>query len=414
LIIITSETNNSSDSKYSELNPLWIAVFIDILGFYIIIPFLPGLMKIYDTTPFIIGLLLAINALFTLISAPLWGKLSDRYGRKPTLLIAQFGTFLAFMTLALSNSLQLIFIARMIDGIFGGNFPIVKAIISDTVPPKDRGLQMTNIGVIHVFAGLIGPGLAGFLSLFQPLGDQYPLAAPGFVAAGLSLATMIITLLFVQESWSKKQRERAEKQIDLKLKLRKNKDASYLLALYTFHAISFTMYITTLAIYIAIKFGLDIIGISILLTISGISRAIVRFTLFKPTHRLLGEKRMMILGLFILVITFFLIGFITNLIEFIILMVLISYGVSCSRGLLISKITQSVSPKEMGKINGYTTTIDSMAQIIGPIIGTLIISTMESYWLGIFLSIIALGAFLMIFKETTPYFIKMQNLKDKK
>jgi len=171
--------------KYTELTPLWIGLFVDMLGFYIIIPFFAVFIFFFNTTPLVIGLLLATNAAFTLISAPIWGRLSDKFGRKPILIISQMGTFSAFMILAFANSLEILFIARVVDGIFGGNFPMVKAIISDRVPPKDRGLQMTNVGVVHVLAGLAGPGLGGLLSLIQILGAGYPVAAPGFAAVSL-------------------------------------------------------------------------------------------------------------------------------------------------------------------------------------------------------------------------------------
>ncbi|MFX1257464.1 MAG: MFS transporter [Promethearchaeota archaeon] len=396
-------------TKYPELMPLWLAVFIDILGFYIVIPFLPSFIKIFNTTPLVIGLLLATNAMFTLIFAPIWGKLSDKFGRKPTLLISQFGTFSAFLILAFSNSIELIFLSRVIDGVFGGNYPIAKAIISDKVHPKDRGLQMTNIGVIHVLAGLVGPGLGSLLSIILILGPEFPIATPGLVASGLSICTIIVTSLFLKESWPKETRLKMQKEIKVKIRLRENKDVSYLLTLYTFHTFSFTMYITTLTIFMGIVLGLDILGIGILLTISGIFRAIVRFTLFKPTIKLLGEKRMTRLGLFIIVVTFFLMGFVRDIWLFLILMLFVSYGVSCSRGLLISKITQSVKPDEMGKINGFTTTLDSLAQIAGPIIGTLILSFYESYWLGICMSLIALVAFIMVFKHITPLYLKKKD-----
>ncbi len=412
---IKNSKDNSGKSQKVDygLKPLWIGLFVDILGFYIIIPFLPTFIEVFETTPLVIGLLLATNAVFTLFAAPIWGKLSDKIGRRPVLLVSQAGTFTAFLLLAFSNSLELLFIARIVDGLFGGNYPMVKAIISDAVPPKDRGLQMTNIGVCHVLAGLVGPGLGGILSVIQIFGSEYPIATVGLGAAGMSFTTIIITAFFVRESWPKEKREKMEKTVKLKIKIRKNKDASYLLTQYAFHTFSFIIYVSTLTIFIGMVLNLDIIGISILLTISGISRTIVRFTVFKLTLKLLGEKTMTRMGLLILVITFFLVGFVRDVFGFTILMILISYGVSCSRGLLMSKITQSVSPKEMGKINGYTTTLDSMAQIFGPIVGTFILTLNEPNWLGIVMSLIALVSFLMVFKEITPLMVKMQKMETK-
>jgi MFS family permease len=402
----------SIKAKYPELFALWTGLFIDILGFYIIIPYLPSLMVIYNTTPIVIGLLLATNAVFSFFSAPMWGRLSDKFGRRPILLIAEAGTCSAFLILAFSNSLQLLFVARIVDGIFGGNYPITKAIITDSVPPKDRGLQMTNVGIAHTLAGLVAPGLGGFLSVFLIFGPDYPLALPGLVSACLSFSTIIITFFFIKESWSKSKREVAQKYIKVKLKLRENKDALYLLTQFAFHTFSFIMYVSTLSIFIGLILGLDTLGISLLLTISGISRAIVRFTLFKPTLRLLGEKKMKILGLSILVIAFVLVGifgtFYREIWIFIVLIVLVSYGVSCARGIMMSKVTETVSPKEVGKINGYTTTMDSLAQIFGPFLGTLLLQEFDPYLFGILIGTLAFVAFAMSFKKIVLYREKVQ------
>ncbi len=406
------DKKNSIKIDYPELSALWIGLFIDILGFYIIIPYLPSLIITYNTTPVMIGLLLATNAIFTLFSAPMWGKLSDKFGRRPMLLIAESGTCSAFLILAFSNSLTLLFVARIVDGIFGGNYPITKAIITDSVPAKDRGTQMTNIGVAHTLAGLVAPGLAGFLSVFFIFGPNYPIALPSLIAAGLSFLTIIVTFFFIKESWPKSKREIAEKEIKIKIKLRKNNEALYLLTQFAFHTFSFTMYVTTLSIFIGLILGLDTIGVSILLTISGVSRAIVRFTLFKPSMRKFGQKKMTILGLFILVISFFLFGVFGTIYPttwiFIILMVIISYGVSCARGLLMSKVTETVTPKEIGKINGYTSTLDSIAQIIGPILGTFLLQEFDTYLYGLVISLIAFIAFIMAFKKIVPLMQKDQ------
>ncbi len=395
--------------KYPELNNLWMGLFVDILGFYIIIPYLPDLIKHYDTTPLVIGFLLATNAIFSLFSAPMWGRLSDKYGRRSILLIAETGTCSAFLILAFSNSLFLLFVARVVDGIFGGNYPITKAIITDSVPPQDRGLQMTNIGVAHTLAGLVAPALGGFLSVFLIFGPDYPLALPGLVSAFFSLLTIIITFFFIKESWPKSKREKAEKEVKIKFKLVNNRDALYSLIQFAFHTFSFIMYVSTLAIFIGLILGFDTLGISILLMISGISRAIVRFTIFKPTIRILGEKKMKILGLSILTVVFILIGIFGAFYPapwiFIVLLVFASYGVSCARGLMMSKVTETVSPKEIGKINGYTSTLDSLAQIFGPILGTFLLSPplLSPFLYGSIMGILAFVALMMVFKKIVSY-----------
>jgi DHA1 family tetracycline resistance protein-like MFS transporter len=231
------------------------------------------------------------------------------------------------------------------------------------------------------------------------LGPEFPIATAGLAASAMSLTTIFITAFFVEESWPKSLREKAKEEIKVELKLRENKSAVFLLTQYGFHTFSFQLYVSNLTIYIGVVLGLDALGIGILLTISGIFRAIVRFTLFKPTLRKLGEKRMTELGLFIVALSFFLIVLVENLWLFLIFMLFVSYGVSISRGLLISKITQTVKPNQVGKINGYTTTMDSLAQVFGPIIGSAIIGFSLPLWWGVLMGSVATIAFIMVFKK---------------
>ena len=384
--------------SYPRLFPLWAAVFIDILGYYLIIPFLPSLIGIYNTTPWVIGIVIAINAVFTLFFAPLWGRLSDSYGRKPMLIISQLGTLSAFILLAFSNSLFLIFLSRIIDGIFGGNFPIAKAIISDVVPPKDRGVQMANIGVAHVLSSLIGPGLGGILF---SLGGIF---LPGLMASILSFSTIVLTLLLLEESWPKSKREKIKKDLSTKVSIFRDRNAMYLLILWGFHTISFTLLISNMSLYLNTIVGLVALEIGIILTISGIFRAITRFAFFKPILRLIGEKNMILLGLTIFVGMFSLIGLFKNTIIIVIILIIISFAASSVRGNLLSVISQSVSRKIQGRINSYTTSLDSVAQIIAPITGGAIFDLsiqgiISPYWWSVVMVIMGSIALIMFYKK---------------
>ena len=108
-----SAPKEGNRERYPELKPLWIGMFIDILGFYIIIPFLPTFIEVFDTTPLVIGFLLATNAVFTMVFAPIWGKISDKIGRKPVLIVSQAGTFTAFMMLAFSSNLEMLLVQHL-------------------------------------------------------------------------------------------------------------------------------------------------------------------------------------------------------------------------------------------------------------------------------------------------------------
>ncbi len=379
--------------KYTNLSPLWIAVFIDIIGFSMILPMAPFIAKEFNVHIFVMGIVLSVNAMFSFIFGPILGKLSDKFGRKPLLLISQFGTCVGFILLAFSNSIWMVVISRAVDGVFGGNFPIAKAIIGDEVPPKDRSFQMANIGVAHVLASLIGPGLGG--TLFS-IGGIF---LPGLLAAGLSVFTMIITIFILEETWPKSKRQVTQEITPIIIiKIRKNKIAMFYLVLWGFHTASFMIVMSSFSFFAEIVFGVEAYEIGIFLMIAGILRVLVRFTLFKPTITKLGENNAIKFGLGIFFVSFLIIGFSINVIMLFAMILFISFAASLTRGPLNSKISQSVSPREQGKINGYSSGLDSFAQIIGPLTGTFMLGFFAPYYLSFVIGSIALVPFLMSFK----------------
>jgi MFS family permease len=299
-----AENNNKKLFKYRMLAPLWIAIFIDVLGFTILFPMVGYFSDLFNTSQSVIGLIFSVNAMFGFIFGPVLAKLSDRFGRKPLLLISQFGTLLAFILTAFSNNLLMLVIARMVDGMFGGNFPIAKAIISDKVPPKDRGIQMANVGIAHVLASLIGPAIGGFtFTLFGLIG-------PGLSAAGLTVITIIVTIIMLEETWTKEDRAQNHREkLEVTLKIRQNKNALFLLVIWGFHTISFSIAMISISFFSANVLHLEPLEMSFLFMVSGIFRTGVRFTLFKPTIKKLGESNAIRLGLAIFFVFFFLLGF---------------------------------------------------------------------------------------------------------
>ena len=376
------------------LAPLWIAIFIDVLGFTILFPMVGYFSVLFQTSKIVIGFIFAVNAMFGFVFGPILSWLSDRYGRKPLLLISQFGTLLAFILTAFSTTLWMLVIARIIDGMFGGNFPIAKAIISDKVPPKDRGIQMANVGIAHVLASLIGPAIGGFFFTF------FGLLGPGLFAAGLTVITIILTAIMLKETWPKEKRLHYHKvKNEVTLKVTENKNALFMLTLWGFHTISFTIVMSSLSFFSVNVLNLSVLDVSYVFMISGIFRAGVRFTLFKPTIKKLGETNAIRVGLVIFFVSFFLIGFSDSVLVIMIIFMFVSFAASLTRGPMNSKISQTASPKIQGKINGFSSGLDSIAQIIGPLAGAFIISTLPPYWLGIVVALIALPAMIMSFQK---------------
>lgn len=389
-----AENNKNKIFKYRMLTPLWIAIFIDVLGFTILFPMVGYFADLFETSQPMIGLVFSVNAMFGFVFGYVLSKLSDKFGRRPLLLISQFGTLLAFVLTAFSDTLWMLIVARMVDGMFGGNFPIAKAIISDKVPPKDRGIQMANVGIAHVLASLIGPGIGGVFFTF------FGIRGLGFFAAGLTVITIIVTLSMLEETWPKEKRLHQEKsKTEIVVKVRKNKNALFMLILWGFHTISFTIVMSSISFFSYSVLHLTPIEISIVFMISGIFRTGIRFTLFKPTIKKFGESNAIRIGLIMFFISFFIIGFSTNVYMVSFIFLFISFAASLTRGPMNSKISQTASPKEQGKINGLGSALDSIAQIIGPLAGALILSTLPPYWLGIIVALIALPAMVMSFQK---------------
>ena len=151
-------------------------VFIDVLGFSLILPLLPFYAQTFDASPALVGLLLGANAVTQMIGAPLIGRLSDRYGRRPMLIVSIAGTAASFLMLGLANSLWMLFLSRILDGFLGGNISLAQAYITDVTDERDRARGLGLIGATFGMGFIFGPAIGGVLSA----GDNF--ARPALIA----------------------------------------------------------------------------------------------------------------------------------------------------------------------------------------------------------------------------------------
>ncbi len=172
---------------------IFITVFVDLLSYGIIIPLLPFYVQSQGGGAAVVGSLGSLYAVMQLFSGPALGALSDRDGRRPVLLGCLLGTSIAYLILGLAGSLQMIFLAIMLDGITGGNLTTAYAYIADSTSEKERSRGMGLVGAAFGLGIMVGPALGGLLS-------RYGLAVPAFVASGIALANVIFAWLFLPES----------------------------------------------------------------------------------------------------------------------------------------------------------------------------------------------------------------------
>lgn len=174
---------------------IFTIILTDLIGFGIIIPLLPALSDKLHITGFWLGLLVASYAIAQFISAPILGNLSDRYGRKPILLISKAGTVLAYIMFAFAGNFWILLLSRLIDGFTGGNITAARAYISDITTKEDRSRGMALIGISFGLGFIIGPALGG---IFYSIGGSQVL--PALVGAGLCAFSLILTQVFLDES----------------------------------------------------------------------------------------------------------------------------------------------------------------------------------------------------------------------
>ncbi len=386
-------------NKYSQLNPLWISVFVDILGFSIILPFLPFFIAEFNASPALIGFLLSSNAIFGFIFGPILSKLSDKYGRKPMMLISLGGTLIGFIILILSNNIIVLLISRIIDGIFSGQFPIARAMIGDVVSPEDRPKQMTNIGITFGLAFLIGPAIGGLLSSFGFIG-------PGIIATILTGFSFVYTAIYLKESLPNKLKISIIREkmpiipeiVKESSSIWKNNKTIILIIQYSFIAITGGILQTTFSLFAGIRLGLEPFVVGILLTLLGVYQIIFRLLVFNRLREKIGDPMTALLGLGMYILPYFLLAFVSQVWQLMILLLFISFAGSMSQGIITGFISRSVDSRNQGKIMGISTGIDNLAQIIGPIAGGLLLSLNGNLPYALVLSLISIFPFIIGFK----------------
>jgi MFS family permease len=178
--------SSSDQAERRALLPIFLIVLVDILGMTIIWPLLPFYAQEFGATPLLVGLLGTTYAVFQLVSGPILGQLADRVGRKPLLLVSQFGTLFGFFVLGQASALWMVFLARAIDGATAGNLSLAQAYVSDVTAKENRAKSFAVIGIAFGIGFLVGPAISGFLS-------QYGHRCPIYAAQGLSALSIVAT-----------------------------------------------------------------------------------------------------------------------------------------------------------------------------------------------------------------------------
>jgi Arabinose efflux permease len=347
---------------------IFLTIFIDLVGFGIVIPLLPFYAEEMNATPLDIGLLVSSYSLMQFIFSPVWGNLSDRYGRRPILFCTIIGSSVGYWILGFANVLWLLYAGRILAGIMGGNLSTAQAYIADVTTRENRAKGMGLFGMAFGFGFIIGPALAGVLSRF---GHHVPF----LVAASMSLCNAILLYFILPESRKPGDRSvstrRRNRFADLAEAL-SNKRFGLITVEYFLVIASFAIMTTAFAYYMMVKFGYNAEKTGYLLAYVGFISAIIQGGIFGRLANRVGEAPLVAFGSLVLVLSLFAVPFVGadagGLITLLIGMAGFSLGNSLASPALTSLASKTVSEEEQGKSFGIMQSAASLGRVLGPLL----------------------------------------------
>lgn len=349
--------------KRSPLFILFITVFLDLLGFGIVLPLLPLYAETFGASPFVIGLLVTSYSLMQFLTAPLWGRLSDRVGRRPVILLGLLGAFAAYLTYGLAGALWLLFLGRIVAGIFGGNLAAAQAYIADSTTGENRARGMGLIGAAFGLGFIFGPAIGGALSPFG-------FGVPALAAAGLALANGLWALIALPESLPPERRGRAARR---RSRWRELRDAfsqpslSPLLGLFFLIPFAFVGLESTFSLLSKYRFDYMPSQVGYLFAYIGVLTTLIQMGLIGPLARRLGEARMIILGTLALAIGLIALPFAPNLLILLLGLAVIAFGMGICNPALTSLLSRRAAAGAQGVTQGVGQSLSSLARMVGPI-----------------------------------------------
>ena len=348
------------------LIPLFFIVLTDFLGMMLIVPLLPFYAQILKATPIQIGLLGSTFALCQLVGGPVLGRLSDRYGRKPILVVSQVGTLIGFIVMAWSQTLWLLFLSRAIDGITAGNVSVAQAYLADSTEPSERARAFGMMGAAFGISMLFGSAGSGFLA-------QYHILYPIYLAIGFSAVSIVLTVLWLHEARPTQPSSKAKS--FSKSGIFRKKSFRPLFLLFFAFVFAFAFFSQGIGIFSQATFTIGNGSpygpreIGYLFAYCGVIGIIIQGVLIQPLVKRFGEKRLIRFGFLFDVIGYSVLGASRSFGALIIGSSLFSLGNSVLRPALTSLISRRADASEQGEILGFTSSLQSLAFVVAPPIG---------------------------------------------
>jgi len=387
-----------------RLGILFLTVFVDLIGFGIVLPLLPFYADRFGASGTEIALLVLSYSAAQLVMAPIWGRLSDRFGRRPILIFGLVGSSLSYLVFAYAATLPLLLLSRVMAGIGGANIPVAQAYIADITPPEKRAGNLGLIGAAFGLGFVFGPALGGVLAPLSP-------ALPGLVAATFCGVNALLALFLLPESLSPGERARVVaaraaapsprrlEALTLVLGTRRYRDILLVTFLFT---MAFSAMHPTFSLFAAGRFGLSEVSVGWLFTFMGVFSALMQGLGVRALVARIGEARLIlacsipfVAGLLVIALSPVLSGLLLGL-------ALLAVGFGGTLPSLASLLSQTVGEDVQGGALGIGQSVGAMARVVGPLLAGILWDQAGPAWpylAGAALALLAGGISLRLLRE---------------
>lgn len=352
---------------------IFLTVFVDLVGFGIVLPLLPVYSKDFGASGLVIGAIMAAFSFMQFICAPMWGRLSDRVGRRPILLLSTAGAVGSYLLFAMASrmsggaALGLLLVSRLFAGACGANITVAQAYIADITPPENRSKRMGLIGMAFGLGFIFGPAIGG-LSY-----KLFGIAGPGWVAAALCALNLLVAIWILPESRTPGSAATAERpHFDQWTHTLSHPQIGLLVAVFFLATFAFTCFETTLPLLVGRNMHLNLKEedrdkIGYLFAYAGIIGALVQGGAIGRLVRRFGERFLIALSMVLLAISLAALPFMATWTTLLIALAGLSIGSSLTRPPLFGLISMLTPHNEQGATLGIAQSAGSLARIVGPI-----------------------------------------------
>ncbi len=384
---------------------LLLIVFIDLVGFGIVIPLLPYYALHFQASPLALTSLMACYSFAQFFSSPILGRLSDKLGRRPVLLASLCCSVLSYIWLGMADTLWMLFAARLLAGAGAGNIAAAQAYITDVTAPEDRAKGMGMIGAAFGLGFTIGPAIGGLLAGSDP--DAAALARPAFAAAAFSAAALLLAIVILKESLAPALRHAADRpgRIALAQDAFARPQLRGLIVLFFLTTCAFAGLETTFALWANTVFGWGPFQVGWIFFYIGILLAALQGGLIGRLSRRHGEARLVAAGALLLVVGLLGLPFAGSLASVLVVMGVLAVGLGLLNPSVTSLVSRAAAATERGGILGVNQSAQSLARIVGPLIAGLVYTwdgRDAPYYVGAAIMMVVVAMALRLPREKLP------------